>query len=75
VPDDADRLFVLYAIRLCAKGPDVTASDVHDAWTAWMQEQDPDHEAQRPYDDLPPEVQAGDTPFLTAIREAANASS
>lgn len=71
VPDDADRLFLLYAVILRAKGSDVTASDVHDAWAAWMQEQDPGHDALRPYDDLAPSVQAEDAPFLQAIRDAA----
>jgi hypothetical protein len=71
VPDGADRLFVLYAIILRAKGTDVTASDVHDAWAAWMLEQDPAHNALRPYDDLAPSVQAEDAPFLQAIKAAA----
>jgi hypothetical protein len=75
VPDSADRLFVLYAIILRAKGPDVTASDVHDAWAAWMQQRDPEHEALRPYDDLPPDVQKEDAPFLEAILAVAKHSS
>ncbi|MGY1632941.1 hypothetical protein ACI784_14660 [Geodermatophilus sp. SYSU D01186] len=71
VPEGAGRLFILYAVVLRAKGTDVTASDVHDAWAAWMQEQDPHHDALRPYDDLAPSVQAEDGPFLEAIRAAA----
>jgi hypothetical protein len=71
VPDDADRLFVLYAVLLRAKGVGVTAADVHDAWAAWMQERDPNHDALQPYDDLQPEVQNEDAPFLQAIKSAA----
>lgn len=72
VPDGADRLFVLYAVILRAKGSAVTASDVHDAWSAWMQEQDPEHEALRPYENLARDVQAEDAPFLAAIKAAAS---
>ena len=74
VPDDADRLFVLYAVILRAKGTNVTASDVHDAWAAWMQEQDLTHDALQPYNDLPPDVQAEDAPFLAAIKATATKS-
>ena len=70
-PDHADRLFVLYAVILRVKGAAVTASDVHDAWSAWMQEHDPDHQALRPYEALSPEVQAEDAPFLAAIKAVA----
>lgn len=70
VPENADRLFVLYAVILRVKGAAVTASDVHDAWSAWMQEHDPSHDALRPYEALSPEVQAEDAPFLKAIQAA-----
>ena len=71
VPDDSDRLFRLYAIVLRAKGLNATAADVHNAWAAWQQELDPDHDALLPYDDLSPDVQAEDRPFLAAIHAAA----
>ena len=70
VPDGGERLFRLYAVLLRAKGKAVTAQDVHDVWSAWMQEEDPEHEAIQPYDDLAPDVQAEDQPFLTAILDA-----
>jgi hypothetical protein len=38
-------LFRLYAVLALAKGEAVQASDVHNAWAAWMQEREPDHEA------------------------------
>ena len=71
VPDSADRLFVLYAVVLRAKGATATASDVHDAWSAWTQECNPGHDALQPYDSLSPDVQAEDAPFLAAIKAAA----
>ena len=72
VPDDSDRLFRLYAVLLRTKRMRTTATDVHDAWTAWQQELDPEHEALKPYRQLPPDVQAEDEPFLAAIHEAAS---
>ncbi len=70
VPDNSDSLFVIYAVLMRAKGVDVTASDVHDAWSAWMMKQDPKHEAIRPYEELDPETKAEDEPFLLAIKKA-----
>lgn len=67
VPPDAEPLFLAYAVLLRAKGEDVTGSDVHDAWVAWMTPRDADHEALRSYDELPAEVRALDEPFLRAI--------
>ena len=71
VPPDAGPLFLAYAVLLRAKGEDVTASDVHDAWVAWMQPRDADHAALRPYAELPAEVRALDEPYLRAIVAAA----
>jgi hypothetical protein len=74
VPDNANSLFVIYAVLMRAKGPDVTASDVHDAWSAWMMSQDPNHEAIRPYEKLEPETKTQDEPFLLAIKKALSVS-
>lgn len=71
LPEDCDDLFVLYAVLMRAKGQHTQASDVHDAWSAWMSRSRPDHESIRPYEQLAPTVQAQDAPFLTAIRRAA----
>lgn len=73
VPDDTDDLFLLYAVLLNAKGEQVTAGDVHDAWTAWMELQGETHESMRPFGELPEDVQAEDEPFATAIRVVARA--
>lgn len=71
VPEDADDLFVLYAVLMRAKGVDTLATDVHDAWSAWMMHREPGHDSIRPFDQLAQSIQSEDTPFLTAIRRAA----
>ncbi|MGV0771784.1 DUF7701 domain-containing protein [Mycobacterium syngnathidarum] len=71
VPEDSDDLFVLYAVLMRAKGEETQASDVHDAWSAWMLRNEPGHESIRPFDQLAASVQSEDTPFLVAIRAAA----
>lgn len=71
VPDDAEDLFLIYAVLLRAKGVEVQAEDVHDAWSAWMLGIDPDHESIVPFADLDEATRAEDGPFLLAIRRAA----
>jgi hypothetical protein len=66
-------LFRLYAVLALAKGEAVQASDVHNAWVAWMQGREPDHEALRPFADLDRETQEADAPFVLAIRAVAAA--
>ncbi|MDU2312871.1 MAG: hypothetical protein E7D71_09345 [Varibaculum cambriense] len=70
IPDDSNELFLVYAVLMRAKGDKVTASDVHDAWSAWMSNQDDAHLAIRPYSELEVEKQAEDEPFLIAIQKA-----
>lgn len=74
-PDNSDELFLMYAVLLRAKGAGTQATDVHDAWSAWMIGVDPGHESIRPFDDLDPETRREDSPFLLAIRAAAARSS
>lgn len=71
VPDGANDLFLLYAVLMRAKGTNVQAEDVHDAWAAWMLGVDPTHESIVPYAELDPATRAEDGPFLLAIRRAA----
>lgn len=71
VPDDCSDLFLSYALLLRAKGNAVTAQDVHDAWVTWMVVRDPGHPSLVPFDELPPEVQSEDLPFLRAIQSLA----
>jgi hypothetical protein len=72
LPDgDTTGLFRLYAVLAMAKGDRVVLEDVHDAWSAWMSEQDPEHPSLRPLRELPAEVQRADQPYLDAIRAVA----
>ena len=74
VPDDKlpdrelDPLFRLYAVLALAKGEGGTAEDVHNAWSAWMADREPDHGALRPFADLDATTQAADEPYVEAIR-------
>jgi hypothetical protein len=72
-PPDADYLFVLYAVLMRSKGEAVGLSDVHDAWTAWKLLTSESHESLVPFDQLDPNVQAEDQPYVDAIIAAARA--
>lgn len=65
---DTDSLFLIYAALALAVGEKVRARDVHNAWAAWMSQQNPAHESIKPFDDLDEETQAQDEPFAEAIR-------
>jgi hypothetical protein len=75
VPNDADDLFLIYAVLALAKGTAVNRSDVHDAWSAWMTMRGEQHDAVRPLVDLPEETRAEDDPFVAAIRAVATEES
>jgi hypothetical protein len=68
--DDTTSLFRIYAVLALAKGSEVTAEDVHNAWVAWMSEKDEDHPSIRPFRELSADVQMQDEPFADAIRSA-----
>lgn len=74
-PEDAEALFLGYAVLMRAKGLACTAADVHDAWSAWQLARDPRHKALVPFGDLPPAVQKEDLPYLDAIHAAARVRS
>lgn len=71
VPDDADDLFLIYAVLALSKGTTVRRGDVHDAWSAWMTMRGEEHDAVRPLADLPEEIRSEDDPFVAAIRAVA----
>ncbi|MCT7657641.1 DUF7701 domain-containing protein [Mycobacterium deserti] len=70
-PAESDYLFILYAVLMRSQGEAVRLSDVHDAWTAWKLLTTDDHEALLPFDQLDPDVQAEDQPYVDAIVAAA----
>lgn len=72
MPDDnVEELLRLYAVLLRAKGNEVTNSDIHDAWAAWMSTRGEPHESLVTYEDLPPEVRDQDGVFASAVRKTA----
>ena len=56
------------AVLALAKGERVTAADVHNAWAAWMQEENRGHPAIRPFEELDSSAQRADEPFVKAIK-------
>jgi hypothetical protein len=70
-PDGSEALFLLYAVLMRAKGENVTASEVHDAWAAWMQMNGSAHAALKPFEELSLRAQEEDTPYVVAIQRAA----
>jgi hypothetical protein len=70
-PADSDGLFTLYAVLMRAKGENVTPSDVHDAWAAWISCTEGQHKSLVPFESLSPETQQEDYPYVDAIRRAA----
>jgi hypothetical protein len=64
------RLLRQYAVIAYATGGNVTARQVHDAWSAWQAETQPDHPSLVPFELLSEEVQCLDDLFVHAIREA-----
>jgi hypothetical protein len=71
VPVESQGLFVLYALIMRTKGQATSLSDVHDAWSAWKQGQDPAHRCLVPFRELDESTQLADLPYLHAIQEAA----
>jgi hypothetical protein len=69
---NADLLFLMYALLLLAKGPGVGPEDVHNAWAAWMTHMGERHESLVPFGELAASTKAEDEPFVEAIRRVAN---
>jgi hypothetical protein len=73
VPGCRPDLLRFYALLVLTRGTETTGKDVHDAWAAWMSLpwNHPNHRSLVPYDNLEPDVQALDEPYVEAIREVA----
>lgn len=66
-PDEDLPLYRLYAVLALAKGQEVTAEDVHNAWAAWASDHDPNHRHLKPFKELSLNVQRKDERFVRAI--------
>jgi len=65
-PDYKD-LLGHYAVLVLIKGEECTNEDVHDAWSAWQNDIDPEHKSLIPFDELTKEVQDLDSEYRDAI--------
>lgn len=70
-PDEDLPLYRLYAVLLLAKGRDVTAEDVHNAWAAWASEHEPENRHLIPFKELSLSVQRKDQAYVDAIHQVA----
>ncbi len=61
-----------YAVLCRAKGRDTTSEDVHDAWSAWCSERDPDHRSLVPFGALSRQMREMDRVSRDAIRAVAS---
>jgi hypothetical protein len=70
-PDDDLPLYRQYAVLLLAKGEEVTAEDVHNAWAAWASDHDPESRNLLPFKELSIRSQRKDDPYVEAIHKVA----
>ena len=61
------KLFRIYAVLSFALGKQTSLRDVHDAWSAWRSETNPNHKSLIPFDELSYEVQELDRKYMKAI--------
>lgn len=66
----APELYRLYALLGLVKGEQVSLEDVHDAWSVWMLDINPEHPALVPFDNLDEEKREEDRPYQDAIVRA-----
>ena len=69
--DEDLPLYRIYAVLLLAKGRDVTAEDVHNAWAAWASEHEPESRHLLPFKELSLRVQRKDQLYVDAIHQVA----
>lgn len=67
--DEDLPLYRIYAVLLLAKGLDVVAEDVHNAWVAWACEHDAESRSLLPFKELSLRTQSKDQPYLDAIHQ------
>jgi hypothetical protein len=67
--DEDLSLYRIYAVLLLAKGRDVTAEDVHNAWAAWASEHEPESWSLLPFKEIPIRVQCKDKYYVDVIHK------
>ena len=68
---DTHELLLIYAVLVRTRGENVTGSDVHDAWAAWMASRTPDHPSLVEYGKLSEGIRREDAIFVEAIKRSA----
>lgn len=71
ISDEDLPLYRIYAVLLLAKGQDVVAEDVHNAWAAWASEHEPKNPNLLPFKELSLRVQRKDQSYVDAIHQVA----
>jgi len=69
---DRDLLRIYALLILMKPDDDYHLEDIHNAWAVWRSGSNPLHKSLVPFDDLTPEVQALDQPFLDAVRQVSD---
>jgi hypothetical protein len=71
LPDEKyEDLVDLYTLLALIFGSSVTEEDVHNAWSVWKNNNDPDHRSIVGFRLLPVQDQVRDTKYVEIIREA-----
>lgn len=71
IPGLPDELLDLYVLLAVTKGVNTSMENVHDAWSLWANTLNGEHKSLIPFDELTPEVQELDRPYMNAIVELA----
>jgi hypothetical protein len=74
LPGCSPALIDLYTLLGLQYGLRVDAIKVHNAWSVWCNNANPNHPALIPFPFLAPDVQALDEPYVDAIRAAVEAA-
>ncbi|MGI8549627.1 MAG: DUF7701 domain-containing protein [Dehalococcoidia bacterium] len=70
-PDEDLPLYRLYAVLLLAKGKNVTAEDIHNAWAAWASDHEPESRDLLPFKELSLRDQRRDQTYVDAVHRVA----
>jgi len=72
--DVENDLLNLYTLLVFSKAGNATLEDIHDAWSIWRNETNPDHKSLIPFSELTAEVQEMDREYTEAINSTFNKS-
>lgn len=70
--DVEPALLDLYTLLAIVRGAQTTWEDVHDAWSVWANQTQPNHQSIVPFDELSKRVQEMDKEYADAIKATAS---